>query len=106
MSSLDVRLERGAVIGAGVHDDDEGQRRLGVWQNQPDRRSFAEIWGSHLADSPITDILLKGDNVTMTLDNLSSMLAAEVAAINQFLLDMAVAVDELVDAIEPSESDP
>ena len=74
--------------------------------NQPGDRSFAEIWGSHLADSPITDILLKGDNVTMTLDNLSSMLAAEVAAINEFLLDMAVAVDELVDAIEPSESDP
>ncbi len=68
--------------------------------------SFAEMWGSHLADSPITDILLKGDNVTMTLDNLTSMLAAEVAAINQFLLDMAVAVDELVRAIEPRKGDP
>ena len=65
--------------------------------NQSGEPSFAETWGSHLADSPITDILLKGANVTMTIDELSSMLAAEVAAINQFLMDMAVAVDRLAE---------
>ena len=68
--------------------------------NQSGDPSFAETWGAHLADSPITDILLKGDNVTMTVDALSSMLTGEVAAINQFLMDMAVAVDQLIAASE------
>jgi hypothetical protein len=66
----------------------------------PEPQTYAQHWGQHMAESRITDVLQDAEAGRpipgVTLNDGFTLVMAEIASVHRFLLDLAVAVDDLI----------
>jgi hypothetical protein len=91
--------------------------RLGLWRasplapdigvktcfvpDTPPPTNFAQMWGQHMAESPITSLVLhaaENDQIPIAVGDGLTTIFSELAVIHQFLLDLSVAVDNLMES--------